>query len=60
VTEAAELEAFAEQTFDLADVNPAVVARPPRKFFAPVTVTEPMTVQPLLTPDPALRCATEV
>jgi len=51
--EAAELEAFAEQTFDLADVNPAAVARPPRKFFAPVTVTEPMTVQPLLTPDPA-------
>jgi len=53
VAEAAELEAFAEQTFDLADVNPAAVARPPRKFFAPVTVTEPMTVQPLLTPDPA-------
>jgi hypothetical protein len=53
VTEAAELEAFAEQTFDLADVNPAAVARPPRKFFAPVTVTEPMTVQPLLTPDAA-------
>jgi hypothetical protein len=53
VTEAVELEAFAEQTFDLADVNPAAVARPPRKFFAPATVTEPMTVQPLLTPDAA-------
>src|SRR3984893_16326672 len=36
VTEAVELEAFAEQTFDLADVNPAAVARPSRKFFAAV------------------------
>lgn len=51
--QAAELEAFAEQTFDLADVNPAAVARPPRQFFAPITVTEQMTVQPLLTPDRA-------
>ena len=48
---AAELEALAEQTFDLAELNPAAAARPPRQFFAPVTVTEPMTVQPLLTPD---------
>ena len=47
------LEAFAEETFDLAELNPAAVARPPRQFFAPVTVTEPMTVQPLLTPDRA-------
>ena len=51
MAEVAELEAFAEQTFDLADVNPVAVARPPRRFFAPVTVTERMTIQPLLTPD---------
>jgi hypothetical protein len=49
--EAAELEALAEQAFDLAEVNPAAVARPPRRFFAPLTVTEPMAIQPLLTPD---------
>jgi len=49
--EMAELEALAEQTFDLAELNPAAVARPPRQVFGPVTVTEPMTVQPLLTPD---------
>jgi hypothetical protein len=46
-----ELEALAEQTFDLAEINPAAVARPPLKFFAPITVTEPMTIQLLLTPD---------
>ena len=36
---------------NLAELNPAAAARPPRQFFAPVTITEPMTVQPLLTPD---------
>ncbi|MBV8119405.1 MAG: hypothetical protein JO081_05635 [Alphaproteobacteria bacterium] len=48
---AADLEAFAEQGFDLAETNPAAEARAPRKYFAPLTVTEPMTIQPLLTPD---------
>ncbi|MBV9826882.1 MAG: hypothetical protein JO001_14575 [Alphaproteobacteria bacterium] len=48
---APELEAFAEQTVDLAETHPAAAARAPAKFFAPLTVTEPMTVQPLLTPD---------
>jgi len=47
----AELEALAEQTVELAETNPAAVARAPRKFFSPVIVTEQMTVQPLLTPD---------
>lgn len=46
-----ELEAFAEQTVELADVHPAAASLPPAKFFAPLTVTEPMTIQPLLTPD---------
>jgi hypothetical protein len=46
-----ELEALAEQTVELADVNPAAAPRAPAKFFAPLTVTEPMTIQPLLTPD---------
>jgi hypothetical protein len=50
---AVDLEAFAEQAFDLAETNPAAVARPPRSFFAPLPVTEQMTIQPLLTPDPA-------
>lgn len=48
---APELEAFAEQTVDLADMHPAAAPRPPAKFFVPLTVTEPMTIQPLLTPD---------
>jgi hypothetical protein len=47
----AGIEAFAEQTADLAEVNPAAVALAPRRFFAPLTVTEQMTIQPLLTPD---------
>jgi len=51
--EAVDLEAFAEQAFDLAETNPAAVARAPRTFFAPLPVTEQMTIQPLLTPDPA-------
>jgi len=50
---AAELEAFAEQSFDLAELSPAAEARSPHQFFAPLTVTETMTVQPLLTPDHA-------
>jgi hypothetical protein len=48
-----ELEAFAEQTGDLADVNPAAIPMAPKQYFAPLTVTEPMKIQPLLTPDPA-------
>jgi hypothetical protein len=48
---AVELEAFAEQAADLAEPNPAAAPRAPRKFFAPITVTEQMTLQPLLTPD---------
>ena len=51
--EAVDLEAFAEQAFDLAETNPAAVARAPRSFFAPLPITEQMTIQPLLTPDPA-------
>ena len=47
----AEMEAFAEQTADLAEVNPVAVALAPRQFFAPSTITGPMTIQPLLTPD---------
>ena len=50
---AADLEAFAEQAFDLAETNPAAVARAPRMYFAPLSLTEQMTIQPLLTPDPA-------
>src|SRR5215472_611781 len=46
-----EIEALAEQTAFLADVNPAAVAKPPAKYFAPATITEKMTLQPLLTPD---------
>jgi hypothetical protein len=51
--EAVDLEAFAEQAFDLAETNPAAIPRPPQSFFAPLPVTERMTVQPLLTPDRA-------
>lgn len=51
--EAVDLEAFAEQAFDLAETNPAAEARAPRVYFAPLPVTEQMTIQPLLTPDPA-------
>ena len=53
VEEAADLEAFAEQAFDLADTNPAAVARAPRAYSTPLSVTQQMTIQPLLTPDPA-------
>ncbi len=53
VEEAVDLEAFAEQAFDLAETNPAAEARAPRTFFAPLAVTEQMTIQPLLTPDRA-------
>lgn len=50
--EAAELEAFAEQVVDLAEVHPAAAAaRRPARFFAPLAITEAMTIQPLLTPD---------
>jgi len=56
----AELEALAEQTADLAELNPAAAARSPRKFFAPLTVTEQMTVQPLLTPDVAPNASTGI
>jgi hypothetical protein len=49
--EAVGLEAFAEQAAELAEVHPAAVARAPRRYFAPLTVTEQMTIQPLLTPD---------
>jgi hypothetical protein len=49
---APELEAFAEQKVDLAETHPAAAASgAPARFFAPVTITEPMTIQPLLTPD---------
>lgn len=51
--EAVDLEAFAEQAFDLAETNPAAVARAPTTFFAPLLVTGQVTIQPLLTPDPA-------
>ncbi|MGA8755843.1 MAG: phospholipase D-like domain-containing protein, partial [Stellaceae bacterium] len=51
---AADLEAFAEQAFDLAETNPAAAfTRAPMTFFAPLPVTEQMTIQPLLTPDRA-------
>jgi PLD-like domain len=53
VEEAVDLEAFAEQAFDLAETNPTAVARAPQTFFAPLPVTEQMTIQPLLTPDAA-------
>lgn len=51
--QAADLEAFAEQAFDLAETNPAAIPRAPQAFFAPLPVTEQMTLQPLLTPDRA-------
>ncbi len=51
---ATDLEAFAEQAFDLAETNPAAeLTRPPKTYFAPLPVTEQMTIQPLLTPDRA-------
>jgi len=53
VMAAVELEALAEQAADLAEANQAAAARPPRKYFAPLAVTERMTIQPLLTPDHA-------
>jgi PLD-like domain len=53
VEEEAGLEAFAEQAFDLADTNPAAVARAPRTYFSPLSLTQQMTIQPLLTPDQA-------
>lgn len=49
---APELEAFAELAIDLAETHPAAaIPRAPAHFFAPATITEPMTIQPLLTPD---------
>jgi len=51
----AELEALSEQGADLADLHPAAAPRSPQKYFAPLLVTEKMTVQPLLTPDKAPR-----
>ncbi len=53
VEQAVDLEALAEQAFDLAETNPAAEARAPRTYFAPLPVAEQMTIQPLLTPDAA-------
>ncbi len=46
-----ELESLADETAFLAELNPAAVARAPRKYFNPLPVSERMTIQPLLTPD---------
>lgn len=47
-----EIESLSDLTALLADTNPAAaVPRTPRKYFSPITISEQMTIQPLLTPD---------
>jgi len=46
-----EVESLSDLTAFLVDTNPAAIPRPARKYFSPTTVTEKMTIQPLLTPD---------
>ncbi len=50
-TAAAMVDALAEQAADLAEENPAALARAPLAYFKPETFSGTMTLQPLLTPD---------
>lgn len=53
LTAAAMVDALAEQTADLAEVNPAALSRSPLTYFKPATISGAMTIQPVLTPDAA-------